>query len=127
MNTAHIASGAAMNNLPAADRVSVRAVLAADGEDVTQALAQAGIVDPVAISVQIDSAGGFLGDGITPNLTGVLEPDLTDDGGPGASADTAQAPPDARPEQPGTVMLPPEHGLQALAPVRKRSVEKCPG
>lgn len=104
----------------AADRISIRAVLAADGEDVTQALAQAGIFDPVAIPVQADSTAGFLGDGITPNLTGVLEADDADDDGDPGAPETAAAHAEAPPVPPETVMLAPEHGMQALAPVRKR-------
>nr|WP_294555662.1 hypothetical protein [uncultured Rhodopila sp.] len=73
-----------------ANRVSVRALLAGDGEDVTQALAQAGIFDPVAIPVQLDPQGGFLGDGITPNLTGVLEPGDAAGDGPEPGADPGQ-------------------------------------
>ena len=68
-----------MLNGKAFDRISIRSVLARDGEDVTQALMQAGIFDPIAVPVVLgeaaDPAGGILGDGITPNLTGVLEPD----------------------------------------------------
>jgi hypothetical protein len=125
MNKPNMMAGDAISNPAAANRVSIRAVLAADGEDVTQALAQAGIVDPVAIPVHVDAVDGFLGDGITPNLTGVLEPDAAEDDGPGndaleSSAGRAQAGPDARSAQPGTAMLPPERGMQALAPVRKR-------
>jgi hypothetical protein len=72
----------ATDKLTAMNRVSIRAVLAAEGEDVTAALAQAGILNPVAIPVLLGedahTAGAILGDGITPNLTGVLEPDDED-------------------------------------------------
>jgi hypothetical protein len=119
MNEANPMTGDVSRNPATPDRVSIRAVLAADGEDVTQALAQAGIVDPVAIPVLADPAAGFLGDGITPNLTGVLEPDMSDDE-PEAGTEPAQSRVEARPASPGTVMLPPERGMQALAPVRKR-------
>ncbi len=121
MNIPITASGGATSLPAAADRISIRAVLAADGEDVTQALAQAGIVDPVAIPVQADSAGGFLGDGITPNLTGVLEADDAEDDGREAAPDAAPTHAEALPVQPETVMLAPEYGMQALAPVRKRT------
>ena len=51
----------------ASNRVSIRAVLAFDGEDVTQALNQAGIFDPVAVPVTLgdaeDPPGGILGTG----------------------------------------------------------------
>nr|WP_294505160.1 hypothetical protein [uncultured Rhodopila sp.] len=102
------------------NRVSIRAVLAQDREDVTQALALAGIADPVAIPVQAGVAGGFLGDGITPNLIGILEPDDADDDGREGAPEMALAPAEARPAQSETVMPAPEHGMQALAPVRKR-------
>jgi len=103
-----------------ANRVSVRAVLAGDGEDVTEALARAGIVDPVAIPVQLDPACGFLGDGIVPNLTGILEPDEAGDDGSPPDADPVQPLADGRSARPATVMLPPGNGMQAFAPVRKR-------
>ena len=72
------------DKLTAMNRVSIRAVLAAEGEDVTEALARAGILNPVAIPVLLDEedahpAGHLLGDGITPNLTGVLELDDDED------------------------------------------------
>jgi hypothetical protein len=120
MNISNMLSGNTNDAPAAANRVSIRAVLAADGDDVTQALAQAGIVDPVAIPVQADPAEGFLGDGITPNLTGVLEQDEAEDEGPEASEDTAQAAGETPTAQRETAMLPPEYGMQALAPVRKR-------
>ncbi len=70
------------DKLAAMNRVSIRAVLAAEGEDVTHALVRAGILNPVAIPVLLDEdaprAGSILGDGITPNVTGVLEPDDED-------------------------------------------------
>ena len=121
MNISNTVSGNAIDTPSAVNRVSIRAVLASDGDDVTQALAQAGIVEPVAIPVQVDQGGGFLGDGLTPNLTGVLEQDEADDDGPEAGTDTPQAAAGASTAQPGTVMLPPEHGMQALAPVRRRT------
>lgn len=121
MNKSNTLSGNAIDTPAAANRVSLRAVLAADGDDVTQALAQAGIVDPVAIPVQADPADGFLGDGITPNLTGVLELDEAEDDGPEALEDTAQAAAGVPAAQRGPAMLPPEYGMQALAPVRRRT------
>ena len=120
MNQQHTTTGDATGGPAPANRVSVRALLAGDGEDVTQALAQAGIVDPVAIPVQLDPQGGFLGDGITPNLTGVLEPDDAADDAPEPAAGPGQPVANARSAQPATVMLPPERGMQAFAPVRKR-------
>jgi hypothetical protein len=65
------------------NRISIRAVFAAEGEDVAEALTRAGILNPVAIPVLLDQedahpVGILLGDGITPNLTGVLELDDDD-------------------------------------------------
>jgi len=85
------------DRLTAMNRVSIRAVLAAEGEDVAAALARAGIVNPVAIPVLLGedapAAGTVLGDGITPNLTGVLEPDAED------AADRQGMRPEASPRQ----------------------------
>src|SRR3954447_3738101 len=78
------------SNRTAGDRVSIRALLVFDGEDATQAFSRAGIFDPVAIPVTLGNAGdpqgGILGDGMTPNLAGEIEPD---DIPPDAEADPA--------------------------------------
>lgn len=63
----------------------------------------------------------FLGDGITPNLTGVLETDHQD--AFSASPDirvarTPAAPDQAHPPKRGATMLPAAFGMQPLAPVR---------
>nr|WP_294517077.1 hypothetical protein [uncultured Rhodopila sp.] len=108
------------------NRVSIRAVLAPDGEDVGQALAQAGIIDPVSIPVltgEDADTGVWLGDGITPNLTGVLEPDEEQDSetaGARPANSVAAAHADWPETRLRTAMLPQTHGMQPFAPVRKR-------
>jgi hypothetical protein len=116
-----------MDRRAAANRVSIRAVLAVDGEDVTQALARAGIVNPVEIPVLVGEAAkpaaGILGDGITPNLTGRLEADNADDFGSDSqprSKPAGRPNAESRPSGPATVMLPAAGGMQPFAPVRKR-------
>jgi hypothetical protein len=78
------------DKLTSMNRVSIRAVLAAEGEDVADALARAGILNPVAIPVLLDDdghpSGVLFGDGFTPNLTGVLELDDDDDDDDDAAA-----------------------------------------
>ncbi|PPQ34644.1 hypothetical protein CCS01_10040 [Rhodopila globiformis] len=104
--------------------MSVRAVLAFDGEDVTQALGEAGIFDPVAVPALFgdaaDPPGGILGDGITPNL--VAEIELDEPGG--VSPDVEASPASTGMEQPwdqtATTRVPAVHGGQSLVPVRKR-------
>lgn len=71
-------SDSPLDNLPAFNRVSIPAVLVHEGEDPAAALAEAGILDPVAVSVlldddELDTSVGILGDGITPNIEAVLE------------------------------------------------------
>jgi hypothetical protein len=117
-----------LDRIPSFDRVSIRAVIVPDGEDPTHALSEAGILDPVALPVVFgeDQPGIGFGDGITPNLSGVLEPDLVDD-----EFDSCAEPPTAN--QPGavqrdsgqqnqsaTTLLPAAYGTQPLAPVRPR-------
>lgn len=62
--------------------VSIRAVVSFDGQDVSAALAEAGIFQPVTIAVHIgddpDPADGLLGDGVTANPSGLLEIHPTD-------------------------------------------------
>jgi hypothetical protein len=106
------------------NRVSIWAVLAFDGEDVTQALNQAGIFDPVVVPATFSDAGdprgGILGDGITPNLTAEIE-----------AAEPASFTPDAETlpaptgmEQPSdqtvTADAPTAYGAQPFAPIRRR-------
>jgi hypothetical protein len=116
-----------LDRLSAFNRVSIRAVLVHDGEDPSAALAEAGIFDPVAIPVvlgdETDLGGGVLGDGITANLTGVLETEQEDDfdSSPFNQPDNQ---PGLRPEaaqrgEPVTTTLPAAFGLQPLAPVHR--------
>ena len=115
-----------------ANRVSIRAVLVSHpGVDIQAALAKAGIFNPVAIPVRLgeqpDLSAGILGDGITPNLIGVLEPDQHDQ--PDARS-AKPAPREAkalnrsrtRHQPPRTANLPAAFGLKPMAPVRKRPV-----
>lgn len=116
--------------LIASSRQSFRAVLAPVGADVSDALRQAGIFNPVSVPVVEGEdptvPGGILGNGVTPNLTAVLEPDASD--WPESFEDWVQTqpgPPDAgtRPEQArgaATTNLPAAFGRQPLAPVRKQ-------
>jgi hypothetical protein len=117
-----------MDKLPAHNRVSIRAVLVHEGEDASAALAEAGFSDTIAIPVvlggQPDVAGGILGNGITANLTALLETEQEDEAGesPGAHTDTGQPERgDFGPSGAGTTMLPAAFGRQPLAPVRTYS------
>ena len=71
-----------LDRIPAFNRVSIRAVLVQQGQDPGPALAAAGILNPIAIPVvlgeQVELSSGILGDGITPNLTAVLETEYQD-------------------------------------------------
>jgi hypothetical protein len=116
-----------MDRLPAHNRVSIRAVLVHEGEDPSAALAEAGFADtisvPVVLGEQPDLSGGILGNGITPNLTAVLETEQEDEfdfssyDAPATARPTADA---AQPSGPGTTTLPAAYGMQPLAPVRRR-------
>jgi hypothetical protein len=113
-----------MDKLPAHNRVSIRAVLVHEGEDPSAALAEAGFADAVAIPVvlgeQPDPSGAILGNGITPNLTAVLETEQEEiwpDARPPAGRSGSES---ARPSGPVTTTLPPAYGIQPLAPVRRR-------
>jgi hypothetical protein len=115
-----------MHDLPAFNRVSIRAVLVSDGEDLQAALAAAGLVDPVAVPVVLGDEphppDGILGDGITPNLTAVLETeqeeafDAVSDTEPSTTGAVADG---ARPTQWVTTRLPAAFGKRPLAPVGK--------
>jgi hypothetical protein len=117
-----------VDKLPAHNRVSIRAVLVHEGEDASAALAEAGFADTISVPAVLgehsDLSGGILGNGITPNLTVVLETTQEDESGesPGAQTDPGQ--PERRdvgPSGPVTTMLPPAFGMQPLAPVRPHS------
>jgi hypothetical protein len=125
-DNAHNSPGNPMDKLPAHNRVSIRAVLVHEGEDPSAALAEAGFVNAVAIPVvlgeQPDLSGGILGDGITPNLTAVLETEQEDasDLSFGTQPRSARAAPGASPPSgPATTTLPPAYGMQPLSPVRR--------
>ena len=115
-----------MDKIPAHNRVSIRAVLVHEGEDPSAALAEAGFADVVAIPVVLgerpDLSSGILGDGITANLTAVLETEQEEasDVSPGTQPGSARAAPEASsPSGPVTSMLPAAYGMRPLAPVRK--------
>jgi hypothetical protein len=115
-----------LDKIPQHNRVSIRAVLVRDGEDADAALAKAGFVNAVAIPVMVgeemDLSGGILGNGVTPNLTAVLETEAEEtfdapqytQRGPEASAAGG-----APPVESGTTTLPAAFGMRPLAPVRK--------
>jgi hypothetical protein len=118
-------SDSSLDKVPAHNRVSIRAVLVHEGEDASAALAEAGFAEtitvPVVLGEQLDLPGGILGNGITPNVTAVLETEQED--GPGGSLGVpanARQPEreDVGPSGPVTTMLPPAFGMQPLAPVR---------
>lgn len=117
-----------MDKLPTFNRVSIRAVLVEEGEDPSPALAQVGFAEAVAIPVvlgeDLDLSSGILGDGITPNLTAVMEAEIEDDeanAAPASPPGQAQAAPDPQPRsQLITTNLPAAFGVQPLAPVRRR-------
>lgn len=113
-----------LDRLPDFDRVSIAAVLVCGDEDPTAALAEAGIFDLVAIPVVIGDdaglAGGILGDGLTPNLTGVLETVYEDIADPSFSMQPDQTASRSGAAQPGTTMLPAAFGRPAFAPIRRQ-------
>jgi len=117
-----------MDGMPAANRLSLRAVLVAEGEDATAALAQAGLIDAVKLPAVLGDivalSGGILGDGLTPNVTAVLETEQQEewnsspDMPPGSATSQAAA---AQPSRAATTTtLPAAYGMQPLAPVRSR-------
>jgi Cell Wall Hydrolase len=131
-----------LDRIPSHDRISLRAVVVRDGEDPGPALAAAGITDPIALPIVFGDAqpDASFGDGITPNLTAVLELDRGDDdgfprgghgfasGAVGPAADPHGFDPGTRPNsvavaapapRPATLTLPGAYGLRPLAPVRR--------
>ena len=62
---------------PTISNTKCRVTLVHEGEDASAALAEAGFAEtisiPVVLGEQPDLPGGILGNGITPNLTAVLE------------------------------------------------------
>jgi hypothetical protein len=115
-----------LDKVPAHNRVSIRAVLVHEGEDASAALAEAGFADtisvPVVLGEQPDLSVGILGNGITPNVTAVLETEHEGEPGEaqGVQTDKGQAERgDIGPSGPVTTMLPPAFGMQPLAPVSR--------
>ncbi len=111
------------DRLAAANRVSIRAVMASQVQDMRQALLDSDILDPVTIPFALDdgapdSAAG-LGDGMTPNLQAILEM------GEAEPPDSDEWPQDV-PAQPlqtpsaATTTTPAAYGQRALAPIRRR-------
>jgi hypothetical protein len=124
-----------LDRIPAHDRVSLRAVVVPHGVDPGPALAQAGFIDPIALPMWFGEGhpDATFGDGITPNLTAVLEHHGPDAFGPddgshdprfdrhdgGAGVDTGPYDNRQPPAGPSTATLPAAYGLQPLAPVRR--------
>jgi hypothetical protein len=120
-----------LDNIHDFDRVSVRAVVVYEGEDQSQALSEAGIFDPISLPVAFgeNRPDVSFGDGITPNLTAVLETDQeadhpfdapSNDEGPHALNHRPQRSVGTGQDEPRTASLSPAYGLQPLAPVRPR-------
>ena len=96
-----------LDSIPSYDRVSIRAVLVRENDHGT-ALAEAGLVDPLVIPVMVDGdvdfPAHFIGDGVTGNLTAVLEPNERQPADGSAADDFASAEPaptSATPSGPG--------------------------
>lgn len=121
-----------LDQIPEHDRLSIPAVLVSDGQEPTEALLRAGILDPIAIPVVVGDednvSGGILGDGITANFMAVLETAPQDDFDlfsdahmpPHQPDQTRQQADDTSLPRTNTVRLPSAYGLQPLAPVRAR-------
>src|ERR1700733_5798448 len=110
-----------LDRIPGFDRISLRAVVVAEGEDPGPALAAAGISDPIALPIVFGEAppDRSFGDGFTPNAAAVLEFDEPGRNAPGcacpasdirdfgAQADAgASASGDVPPSRPVTTNLP---------------------
>ena len=69
-----------LDRIPTFDRLSLRAVVVPEGEDPGPALAAAGIVEPIELPIVFgeDPPDRTFGDGLTPNITAVLEQDQSD-------------------------------------------------
>jgi hypothetical protein len=116
-----------MDSLSTFDLISIRAVLVHDGEDPSDAVSEAGIYDPIEVPVMMGEdmslAEGGIGDGITPNLSAVLETEQWDifaSSSQSRPRDTGGTSGSAQPAQSGTTTLPAAYGIQPLAPVRRR-------
>lgn len=113
-----------LDGIPSFNRVSIRAVLVADGQDPHDALVEAGIHDPVAVRVVLaddhDLSGGLLGDTLTPNLMAVLEPDEPDDFADAPSTQPNRANSAALPDRPqrtAVTTMPAAFGQRTFAPI----------
>ncbi len=128
-----------LDSIPTFDRVSLRAVLVHEGEDPSDALAQAGLIDAVSVPVVVGDvaglSGGILGDGATPNVIAVLETEEPEPeqaqsgqalaGQPQPQTEQANAanPSGAAatpPTGPATAGLTEAFGTRPLAPIRNR-------
>lgn len=115
-----------LDRVPEYNRLSIRAVLVDEGDDEETALADAGLIDSVAIPVVLGEephpADGMLGNGITANLTAVLETEQEDDleaSDYGQATVARPASDAAQPPEVATTNLPAAFGGQPLAPVRR--------
>jgi hypothetical protein len=134
-----------LDRIPSFDRISLRAVVVAEGEDPGPALTAAGITDPIALPIVFGESppDRTFGDGFTPNVPAVLEFDEPEvdasDSASGtfgsasdihASSAGAQAgaagavSDDMPPSRPVTTNLPGAYDIQSLAPVRSDSKTK---
>jgi hypothetical protein len=115
-----------MDRVSSFNRVSLRAVLVTNGQDPSEALAAAGIFDPIAVTVVLGDdptiSGAVLGDVVTPNLIGVLEPDQEHDWG---SLPTLQ------PNRTSTASISPQSGRKVVTtspePLGRRSFAPITG
>ena len=117
-----------LDKIPTFNRVSIRAVLVQEGQDPGPALAEAGLINPVALPVVVgddpDLPNGILGDGFTDNLTAVLETDPQDTSNSSADPQHGDGLPQSAPNDPQpaarvAVNLPAAYGLRPMAPGRK--------
>jgi hypothetical protein len=125
-------SGNPLDRIPGFDRVSVRAVVVMEGEDPGPLLAAAGIVDPVAVPVVFgaDAPDRRFGDGLTPNVSAVVEfderpedegdePSDVDESAGSRPARSPSAATEVQPFKSDTSTLPAAYGMTPLAPVRR--------
>lgn len=61
------------------DRLDIPAVKVPEGARLDQTATQMGLQDPVEIPAQFGEGGPAFGDGFTENVTGVFQPDTTED------------------------------------------------
>lgn len=119
-------TGNPLDDIPAFNRITFQAVLTDGTEDPADALAAAGIFDPVTVPIspgdEPDQGSGIIQGGPVPNLTAVLEEDEEENGGGGHDDDARerQAPRDRPVGRPTrqTAVLPAAFGQRPLAPVR---------